>query len=176
MTTAALAVPTRGLTVRPPFSWATVHGGKTTENRTRLTAHRGPVALHAGHAWSLDGAADPLVLAAFAPHRHPDDDPTTPIRRLTYPHAWHAGHIVAVAYLAACHRVTVDAAGDVTCCTDPWALAVFGGQPVRAHLVWGQITPLSEPVPARGALGFWPVPPRAARAIAAQLEHVSDPR
>lgn len=40
----------RILTVRQPWAWAIVHGGKDVENRTRniAGAYRGPVAIHAG--------------------------------------------------------------------------------------------------------------------------------
>ena len=39
----------RVLTVRQPYAWAIIHGGKDIENRTRNIAgsYRGPVAIHA---------------------------------------------------------------------------------------------------------------------------------
>ena len=39
----------RGLTIRQPWAWAIVHGGKDVENRSRsLGPYRGLVAIHAG--------------------------------------------------------------------------------------------------------------------------------
>lgn len=39
----------RVLTVRQPWAWAIIHGGKDVENRVRsLGPYRGPVAIHAG--------------------------------------------------------------------------------------------------------------------------------
>ena len=41
----------RALTVRQPWAWAIIHGGKDVENRVRsLGPYRGPVAIHAGLA------------------------------------------------------------------------------------------------------------------------------
>ena len=42
----------RILTVRQPWAWAIIHGGKNVENRVRNIAgdYRGPVAIHAGLA------------------------------------------------------------------------------------------------------------------------------
>ena len=53
----------RALTVRQPWAWAIVHGGKDVENRTRsLGPYRGPVAIHA----SLSEAP----LAEWTPQLH----------------------------------------------------------------------------------------------------------
>lgn len=44
----------RVLTVRQPWAWAIVHGGKDVENWTRsLGPYRGPVAIHAGRSDDL---------------------------------------------------------------------------------------------------------------------------
>jgi hypothetical protein len=37
----------RCLSVRPPWAWAILYGGKSVENRTRRTWHRGPLLIHA---------------------------------------------------------------------------------------------------------------------------------
>jgi hypothetical protein len=36
------------LSVLQPWSWAILHGGKTVENRTWNTSHRGPLLIHTG--------------------------------------------------------------------------------------------------------------------------------
>jgi hypothetical protein len=43
------------LTVRHPWAWAIIHGGKNIENRTWPVDYRGPVIIHAGRAYDDDG-------------------------------------------------------------------------------------------------------------------------
>ena len=38
----------KALTVRQPWAWATIYGGKDVENRRWRTAYRGPLLIHAG--------------------------------------------------------------------------------------------------------------------------------
>jgi hypothetical protein len=61
----------RILTVRQPWAWAIIHGGKTVENRVRNIAgdYRGPVLIHAAQQVDLaafSGQSVPLVAAATA--------------------------------------------------------------------------------------------------------------
>lgn len=37
----------KAVSVRQPWAWAIIHAGKDVENRSRITLHRGPVAIHA---------------------------------------------------------------------------------------------------------------------------------
>lgn len=161
--------PLRCLTIRQPWAWATVHGGKRTENRFGgLVRHRGDVGLHAGHAWSPDGAQDPLVISAFARYRWAWDD-RPHIDLALYRERFPGGVVAAVAELVDCHRVR--AVGDeVVCCDDPWALARFAGRNVTTHTVWANVRPLPTPVRARGALGWWRLHDAQTRAVLAQLE------
>jgi ASCH domain len=41
----------RLLTIRQPWAWAIIYGGKDVENRSWLTKHRGPLLIHAGSAF-----------------------------------------------------------------------------------------------------------------------------
>ena len=160
----------RGLTVRQPWAWAIIHGGKDVENRSRNIAgsYRGPVAIHAGAGLSEEGcmlvpdlldATRPDLLAEYA-------DAT-----LTY------GAIIGVVDL-----VDVHDSGD--CLErDMWRLArLYGEQPdefsalpdngaggligrVRHcspwaapdawHLVLANPRPLAVPIPYKGRLGLW---------------------
>jgi hypothetical protein len=43
------------LTVRQPWAWAIIHGGKDIENRTWPVDYRGPVIIHAGRAFDDEG-------------------------------------------------------------------------------------------------------------------------
>lgn len=162
----------RATTIRQPWSWATLHG-KGTENRGAMTHYRGDVALHAGHNWCSYGAHDPRVIEAFRPYRHPGEDPASPIHRVLHVDRFIGGQVLAVAELADCHRVRV-LDDRLVCCDDPWAMAEFAGRIVRAHIVWTNIRVLPEPVPARGALGWWRLPDGQTRAVLEQLEHLQE--
>lgn len=43
-----IAARTPALSVRQPWAWALIHGGKDVENRTWSTPYRGPLLIHAG--------------------------------------------------------------------------------------------------------------------------------
>jgi hypothetical protein len=165
----------RAITIQPPWSWAVAYGGKTVENRSQCWGWRGPVLVHAGARWSQRGAADPRVVAAYraatlrysrpmpahstaleAPARvgpvlvHPSTMlPNWPELRIDI------GKVVAVADLVDCHRA------EPGCCPSAWAETTYPEHPagpVRTevhHLVLAHVTPLVDPVPARGRLGLW---------------------
>lgn len=46
----ANTVAVKALTIRQPWAWAIIHGGKDIENRSWNTHHRGPLVIHAGKA------------------------------------------------------------------------------------------------------------------------------
>ena len=48
----------RALSVRQPYAWAILHGGKDIENRTWHSEFRGPVLIHAGLHWHAVGPAE----------------------------------------------------------------------------------------------------------------------
>ena len=52
------AAQMRVLTVRQPWAWAIIHGGKDVENRTRnlAGAYRGPVAIHVAGKYAEAGS------------------------------------------------------------------------------------------------------------------------
>lgn len=58
----------RILTVRQPWAWAIIHGGKDIENRAQNLAgdYRGPVAIHAGLDVNIDALTDPNIIGAVA--------------------------------------------------------------------------------------------------------------
>lgn len=125
----------RALTVRQPWAWAIIHGGKDVENRTRNVAgaYRGPVAIHAG--LTPDTAAQGYW----------------PPRDLIPREAWAArGVYVGVVDLVDVHLETP------RCCTSSWAERVsrYDDHPIH-HLVLEHPRPLTQPLPARGMLGLW---------------------
>jgi len=136
----------RVLTVRQPWAWAIVHGGKDVENRPRNIAgtYRGPVAIHAGQAWddavTWNSAWATLLAAMKADGSDPFDAPWQTQR----------GSIIGVVDLVDVHDPTDRLFGLTGCqgqCT-PWAdEGLF-------HLVLANPRSLATPIPYRGALGL----------------------
>lgn len=158
----------RIITVRQPYAWAIIHGGKDVENRSRNIAgdYRGPVAIHAG--------ARPL----------PFDDPSREfIARQTgrFPlveHPSQLGAIIGVVDLVDVHhsdncpgRTVVEDVGtnlvrgyhDSLC--SPWAMYR------NWHLILANPRPLPEPIPYKGALGLRTLPDEVEALIRAQINH-----
>lgn len=134
----------KALTVRQPYAWAIIHGGKTIENRSQVWHHRGPVAIHAG-------------LAPFQQHNdaarahraaHGTETPT----ELAF------GAVIGVVDVVDVHRTTPG------CCTSPWADGLAG-----THLVLARPRPLRVPVRATGHLGLWTLTDDDCDAVTANL-------
>jgi hypothetical protein len=145
----------RIITIRQPYAWAVIHGGKDVENRSRNIAggYRGPVAIHAGLRFD-EAAEDGSPILSTALNAHLDDtDPNCD----TLPHQWpwraDIGVIIGVVDLVDVHESlmecmrTPDACNEYNLCS-PWAEAY------SHHLVLANPRPLAEPIPYRGALGM----------------------
>jgi hypothetical protein len=152
----------RCITVRPPWSWAILHG-KDVENRTWRHPHRGRLAIHAGRRWDVDGQDSPLIREAWRNAGHD-------LRALSPNNSRvPLGAVVAVAEMVGCHED-----GDVASGCEP----VFGCSPwaARGQYHWrlASVRPLPEPVPCRGALGLWTLPDDIEAAVRAQLGERAD--
>jgi hypothetical protein len=159
----------RAITVRQPWAWAIVHGGKDVENRTRniAGAYRGPVAIHAGKTLD-EGAVDSLAFRqAWHEQYMPQtirDGFTEPVLEESYDEeaSWlQRGVLLGVVDLIDSHWSGGDYAFDESgwtpclhhhCYSQGWAMA--GHQ----HLVLSNPRPLVEPIPYKGALGLWTLP------------------
>ena len=124
----------RALTVRSPWGWAIARGWKPVENRSRELPRSlvgVPIALHAGLGQDETtlpaGPAAQALSAAQA-----DADPMCA-----------RGAVIAVVRFAPSHPHQ-----DGHNCS-PWAMDSGWHWPV------GSVVPLAQPVPCRGALGFW---------------------
>ena len=169
----------RILTVRQPWAWALIHGGKDVENRLRNIAgdYRGPVAIHAGLArfedqgqyWEVQravvseingwAASDGEVWSADGLEA---DDP-----RFVY------GAIIGTVNLYAVHPDRDNG----NCCPrrpsggpgrSPWA------ERDTWHLCVNNPQALADPIPYKGALGLRTLDPATAEqittALAAQMK------
>lgn len=146
----------RVLTVRQPWAWAIIHGGKDVENRVRNIAgdYRGQVAIHVAQAIDTQAMTQPTEAlkdaAALHARRHPDPLDGGP---------WfnNRGAIIGVIDLVGVHDSRGDGCGTrrgtarlgelIPQCSD-WA------EPWAHHLVLANPRPLSEPIPFKGALGL----------------------
>ena len=141
--------PVRALTLRQPWAWMVVRGGKTIENRTwHRPSLRGPILIHAGAAMTrsyYDAAAEfaarvPRRLRRFsvAGERRSGPSPLLPaFERLE------RGGIVG--------RVTIEDALEPPRADDGWRMAGQWGY------VLGDVAPLPF-VACKGMLGAWTVP------------------
>lgn len=134
----------RAITVRQPWAWAIVHGGKDVENRTRniAGAYRGPVAIHAA-VLDATGPAAAEVAEAWRHWWAAADSP-----------GGQRGHIIGVVDLVHVHpdcTELVEGFGHTPTCS-AWAMTD------QWHLCFDNPRPLAEPIPYRGALGLWTLP------------------
>lgn len=132
----------RILTVRQPWAWAIIHGGKTVENRVRniVGDYRGPVLIHAAKVNDVDAwrAMGRTNLSAYT-------------RSLDAREALIAGAVIGVVDLVDSHPVesciTQQHDGDWLVCSE-WA------ERAGHHLVLANPRALDEPIPYKGALGL----------------------
>ena len=135
----------RVLTVRQPWAWAIIHGGKDVENRVRNIAgsYRGSVAIHAAkvndlEAWTALGRTD---LAAYS-------------RALDVRESLIGGAIIGVVDLVDVHSPAPDLTRDEFCQSPLGDLCSPWAQIEAWHLVLANPRPIAEPIPYRGALGL----------------------
>jgi hypothetical protein len=154
----------RALTVRQPWAHMIAHCGKNVENRSRRTSYRGLLAIHAGarSRWDSDGEQSPLVREAWREYGHL-------AAHLDRESPWiDFGAVIAVADLYGCHMWP--AAGSCNgrsrppC--SPWAALD------QWHWQLRNVRRL-KPVPCRGMLGLWSLPPDVEQAVRAQFIPVS---
>ena len=124
----------KAITVRQPWAWAIMHGGKDVENRTRNMAgtYRGPLVIHAGKTHDEDDYYDVQDLL-------PDGT--------AIPDDLALGSAIGVADLVHVHH----AFGCAQSCS-AWSVAD------QFHLVLVNQRPFPEPIPYKGALGLWNFP------------------
>lgn len=154
----------RIVTVRQPWAWAIIHGGKDVENRVRNLAggYRGPVAIHAGLAKFEDEGQYREVLRAIVSDLNgwpagdaelwsadsiESDDP-----RFVY------GAIIGVVDLVdvheqRAHHEPLAQAPWITESTDRVCCGAWAERGAH-HLVLANPRALDEPIPYKGALGL----------------------
>lgn len=145
----------RILTVRQPWAWAIIHGGKDVENRRTNIAgdYRGPIAIHAGQGIGRPGEFGAAWTAAERISRRSfrqEDDVRGAIIGVVDLVDVHSASVAG-----GCGRLRHDCPAHGTCrvhCSE-WAQ---GPSPDGwfQHLVLANPRALDEPIPHKGALGL----------------------
>lgn len=134
----------KALTLKQPWAWLLIHGGKDIENRDWPTGFRGRVAVHTSSKPYLQEYEAAQVLIHVEniklPHPLPEH------KELLY------GAIIGTVEIVDC----------VEWSASPWFYGDYG------FVVRDPIA-LPEPIPCRGLLKFWEIPPLALRQLEQQL-------
>ena len=125
----------KALSVRQPWAWAIIHGGKDIENRSRMMSHRGALAIHATKPASRDDYdLDCDEIEQISGKRPPA------LERAA------VGAVIGTVDVVGC----IDSAGDdEPQTTSPWA---------QYGLCWIMVRnakALASPIPAKGRLGLF---------------------
>lgn len=136
----------KALTVRQPWAWAIVWGGKDVENRSQLWTYRGLLAIHAGKTPDDGADSDPLLEAVAA---NSGVGTMAPV-----------GAVIGVVDLFGCHWAANHTRRDWC---SPWA------QDDTTHLMLRNPRPLARPVEVRGMPGMFDLPDDVAAAVRRQL-------
>jgi hypothetical protein len=121
----------KALTVKQPWAWAIIHGGKDVENRSRPTKHRGQLYIHAGKGWADEG------LDTIGVDDMPADE------------ALLSGMVIGTVDVIDCHQAGgCDANTELGACSE-WSM------PDLYHWVLANPRPLATPFPMQGKLGIW---------------------
>lgn len=159
----------RILTVRQPWAWSIIHGGKDVENRSRNIAggYRGPVAIHVAQS-----AACRIGEHLRGDHFDFERDRSGYLARsprLAWPYRlpYVEGHIIGLVDLTDVHDGASCSGGEdpdgPTACS-LWAMTGY------QHLVLANPRPLNSLVLATGRLGLWKPTPDLADQIAESLD------
>lgn len=154
----------KAITVMQPWAWAVMAGGKIVENRRQRWSYRGPLAIHAGKAWSQRGGSNLLVREAFRAFDGGYSGPGLP--EWLFAAAAQEGNLAGARGVLLGVVDLVDVHISDGCCA-PWGEdATSSGAPI-CHLVLDRPRLLAQPVPCRGAQGLWSTPEDAGRELEA---------
>lgn len=131
------------LTVRQPWAWAIIHGGKDIENRSMNIAgnYRGPVAIHAGKKRHSDSWA---LFERTAPNAQALRDQATIETAF--------GSIIGVVDLVDVHRC-LGSEEDCSSATGSFPCSAWAFKTEKFHLVFANPRPI-QPIPYKGFLGL----------------------
>jgi hypothetical protein len=126
-------LPVKALSIRQPWAWLIIHGGKDIENRSWHTKHRGRFLVHAAKGMTSDEYCDGLAFAMRTTH-------ISMLRDFPHSSDMQRGGIIG----------SVDLVDSVDTSDSPWYMGEKG-------FVLRDPKPLAF-VPFKGRLNFFEVP------------------
>lgn len=151
----------KAITLTQPWATLVAIGAKRIETRSWSTSYRGPLAIHAGKGLVPVGGKAGLWHQIM-------ENPfyTTLVQaEVNFDHLLAVrGHIVATCELRDVRPIGREQNGDATILADDMRsfTPILGNErafgdyaPGRYAWLLADVTPLAEPIPARGALGLW---------------------
>lgn len=135
----------KALTVRNPWAWAIIFGGKDVENRSIRTNHIGAVAIHTSKAVDTEGMRSDLILDAIDEYNDPVVMPGELIVRADLEQL---GNVIGIVDINPVHHADHCTSQGSSLCS-PWA------EPGMWHWPLTNPQPLRAPIPAKGQLGLW---------------------
>ncbi|WP_431856622.1 hypothetical protein [Azospirillum sp.] len=146
--------PVKALSVRSPWWWFILHGGKDVENRDWPTRFRGTVYLHASKWWRTVEALEDMHYAGPLAERFGAPKVTMDMVRPF------GGHLVGKVDIVGCIEDSPQAP-----VTSPWFVGEYG-------FVLANPVAFVTPIPCRGMLGFFTLTDDVlALAEAAEVSH-----
>lgn len=142
----------RGLTLTQPWATLVATGAKRIETRSWTTPYRGPLAIHAAKGLSSVGGATGLHALVSR----------WPFSEKVYSEELPLGAIVATAVLLdvwATERIAAELERRVELGSSDAEFELVFGDYSHGRFGWilGDVVPLAEPLPCKGALGLWNV-------------------
>lgn len=120
----------KALTVKNPWAWAIIHGGKDVENRSRPTKHRGQLYIHSGKGWSQEGIGYLRKTGQTGANGFSE-----------------AGMVIGTVDVIDCHHADY--------CWEPEGHCSDWAMEGHYHWVLANPRPLACPFPETGKLGIW---------------------
>lgn len=130
----------KALSIRAPWWWFILHGGKDIENRDWATSFRGTVLIHSSKYWSLKAVSEDAMDAIEIRHQHDIELPHE--SQITFREMRDQG---------GCIVGQVDIIDCVKHSKSPWFFGTYG-------LVLVDPVAFSCPIKCKGSLGLFTVP------------------
>lgn len=145
----------KALTVKHPWAWAIINGGKDVENRSRRTKYRGQLYIHAGQAMDFDAFTFPALKAAE--DAYIVRGVSGPFGEVNQVDLSTCGMVIGTVELVDCHH-----ADDCRTSVEAMQVGVLREKLCSAwamedqyHWIFESPRPLACPFPEKGKLGIW---------------------
>ena len=134
----SITLPEKALTIHQPWAWAIFHAGQDVANRNWSTRFRGPVAIHSSAKFDY---VEWLMFKLFLRERSIPITPPEAHRKSASRAEYLTGAILGIVEIVDCVQKSAS----------PWFMGEYG-------FVLANPIALPEPIPCKGARGFWDIP------------------